>query len=82
MSTAPISLHNIVELSLALLLHNYDHTATLVCQQSTYAHRTQRRIITTRHDFRWNITRAEHLIPILAMKTDWRILFTTGHHVK
>ena len=42
MSTTPISLHNIVELSLAL--RNYDHATTLICQRSTYPHCTQKRI--------------------------------------
>ena len=39
MSTAPISLHLIVELSLALCNHN--HAVTLVCHWSTYAYVTQ-----------------------------------------
>ena len=39
MSTTLISLHLIVELSLAP--HNYDHAVTLVCHWSTYAYVTQ-----------------------------------------
>ena len=39
MSTAPISLHLILELSLAL--YNHDHTVTLVCHWSMYTYVTQ-----------------------------------------
>ena len=42
MSTTPISLHFIVELSLAPC--NYDHAVTLVCHWSMYAYATQGRI--------------------------------------
>ena len=42
MSTTPISLHLIVELSLAP--HNHDHAITLVCHWSMYAYVTEGRI--------------------------------------
>ena len=48
MRTTSISLHNIVELSIAL--RNHDHAITLVCHWSTYSYGSQECINWCRRD--------------------------------